>query len=428
MGGLVVQAFVLEELLRNERRHLDRLTEVVLYGTPSGGLPIARLAAPFKNQIADMSDVGPFIEKLRDEWQRLVDDKRSDPERLATFRLTLVAGMKDSFVPITSSQDPFKFDEKEVVPGDHTSMVKPESKNDIRYRILKTRLLRGSPTREQRKLIWGESEEALQLMCRIEAAVNLDAVDDLQIIADDLLSHMPPTAPKVERELGLRLLDFEQYTKADRLLKRYLTFQMPDDQSMPFYEDIQAWQQRAIALCGLGDIPSATALLIELDKKTGKDSETQGILAGRFKRQWLKSPDEAMSIGWRAFNLYMEAFQLAEQEHNVDQRMYNGINAAYLNFVLGGIEFEDMAQRVLIACSQKELVNYWCLATKGEAYLLIGDEPNALAAYKESMRLAPIPRYIRTTGQQALYILSKRDDSPTTTAIKTLFDRITFTL
>ena len=48
MGGLVIQAFIVEELLQDERRHLDRLTEVVLYGSHSGGLPIARLAAPLK--------------------------------------------------------------------------------------------------------------------------------------------------------------------------------------------------------------------------------------------------------------------------------------------------------------------------------------------------------------------------------------------
>lgn len=423
MGGLVIQTFIVEELLRNERCHLDRLTEVVLYGTPSAGLPIARLVAPLKNQIADMSNVGPFVTKLRAEWQRLVDDRRADPSCLAHFRLTLVAGMKDTFVPQKSSLDPFKFDEKEVVPGDHSSVVAPTSADDLRYSVLKTRLLRGRPTRRQRELIWGETEETLQLMSRVEAAASLNEVDDLLAIADELLSQTIPSTPKIERELGLKLLGFEQYATADALLARYLTFRMPDDQSMPFEEDVQAWQQQAIALSGLGDISSATELLIKLNQKLGKDAETQGILAGRFKRQWLKSPDGPMTIGWRAFNLYMEAFKLAEQERDVDQRMYNGINAAYLGFVLGGTDFEDIAQQVLAACAQKEPVDYWCLATKGEAYLLLGDELNALAAYNESLRLAPAPRYVSTTGQQALHVLSKRDDSPTTTAIKILFNQ-----
>lgn len=38
MGGLVIQAFILEELAKASGKYLDRLTEVVLYGTPSGGL------------------------------------------------------------------------------------------------------------------------------------------------------------------------------------------------------------------------------------------------------------------------------------------------------------------------------------------------------------------------------------------------------
>ena len=127
---------------------------------------------------------------------------------------------------------------------------RPESKVDLRYKVLKTRLVRGSPTRQQRELIWGEAEEVLQLMYQIEAAVNLEAVDDLRLLADELM-RTPPKTPKVERELGLRLLDFEDYGRAEKLLGRYLEFKMPDDHTAPFVADTQALQQRAIALCAL---------------------------------------------------------------------------------------------------------------------------------------------------------------------------------
>ena len=62
---------------------------------------------------------------MRRRWKELIDDKRADQDRAACFRLTLVAGMKDKFVPQESSLNPFPFDEKEIGPGNHTQMVKP---------------------------------------------------------------------------------------------------------------------------------------------------------------------------------------------------------------------------------------------------------------------------------------------------------------
>ena len=54
MGGLVIQASVLEEIGREARSHLDRITEIALYAAPSGGKHEARWGSFLKNQIADM--------------------------------------------------------------------------------------------------------------------------------------------------------------------------------------------------------------------------------------------------------------------------------------------------------------------------------------------------------------------------------------
>lgn len=173
----------------------------------------------------------------------------------------------------------------------------------------------------------------------------------------------------------------------------------------------------------MGDITGATALLMNLNRKLGKDAETQGILAGRFKRQWLKDR-AAEAIGWRAFYLYKEAFDLAGQEGDLDQQLYNGINAAYLDYVLGGSEYPDLAQHVLEACRLKGSVDYWRSAAEGEAYLLLNDHVKALAAYKESMRLARGPRHINTTGQQALHIIEGQSNPPEAAEIKELFGNV----
>ena len=205
MGGLAIQAFVLEELGRKRSQYLDRLTEVVLCGTPSGGLRKADWFDFLKQQISDMALHGPFIQKLRAGWKQLVDDHRSDPNRRARFRLTLVAGMKDTFVPRESSLDPFPFDEKEIVPGDHTGMVKPASDADLIYEVVKERLTRRTPTVEEWRLVYGEAAEAVEFMNLVTAATSLGDADAMAEMADKVTA-AAPKMPRVERQLGIALL------------------------------------------------------------------------------------------------------------------------------------------------------------------------------------------------------------------------------
>jgi Ca2+/H+ antiporter, TMEM165/GDT1 family len=64
MGGLVVQLFLLEEMRRESPNHLDRITEVVLYATPSNRLIKAALTTLVHTQAADMNWFGSVIQDL----------------------------------------------------------------------------------------------------------------------------------------------------------------------------------------------------------------------------------------------------------------------------------------------------------------------------------------------------------------------------
>lgn len=418
MGGLVIQAFILEEIAGGKRNHLDRITEVVLYGTPSGGLKKAGWGSFLKNQIADMNDYGPFIQKLRSGWTQLIDDKRSDPDRVAQFRLTLVAGMKDQFVPQESSLDPFPFDEHELAPGNHTEVVKPSVVGEFPYRILKNRLLRPSLTASERRLISGESDEAVRQMKRVQAAAELGDVDVLVDLAKELLNKQT-RMPRVEKVLGLALLDNERYDQAADMLTRYVEFKMPDE-SRPFASDAQAIQQLAIALSGSGDIHGAVERLRELDPQVQNDPETQGILAGRFKRQWLKSRS-ATSLGWKVYDLYKKAYNLAKVVPDPDQSFYNGINTAYMSFALGGDDYKELAGEVLRICEGLESPNYWSEATRAEALLLLGDHEKADKVYGSARRYAPEARHWASTGQQALDIIKRQGNPPESQVIADRF-------
>ncbi|HKQ09274.1 MAG TPA: tetratricopeptide repeat-containing protein [Blastocatellia bacterium] len=415
MGGLVIQGFILEELVNRARTHLDRITEVILYGTPSGGLKKAGWGGFLKNQIADMDDLGPFIQKLRNGWTQLVDDQRSDPKRLAQFRLTLVAGMKDQFVPQESSLDPFPFDEHELAPGNHVEVVKPVVVGDFPFRILKKRLLRPGLTAVERALINGESEEAIREVRRVQAAAELADVDGLLDMATKRSGSQSPM-PIADKVLGLALLDNEQYRQAADLLTQYVEFQMPDSGSRPFASDAQAIQQLAIALSGAGDIAGAVTRLKQLDPQVQDDPETQGILAGRFKRQWLKSRS-ATTLGWKVYDLYNRAYQSAKQAGDSDQAYYNGINAAYMSFALGGDEHKGLANEVLQICGELAKPGYWSEATRAEAHLLLGQYAEADKAYDSATRHDHQARHRSTTGQQALDIVRRQDNPPDSAVI-----------
>ena len=419
MGGLVVQRFILNEIQSNRQELLDRITEVGFFGTPSGGLAKAGLGSWLKNQLADMSVFGAFIHDLRRDWSGLIDERRFDPAFPLKFRLTLVAGMKDNFVPQSSSLDPFPFDEKEIIPGNHTTMLKPQATTDLVYGVMKRRLTRGNLTAEQWRQVNGETKEAVQLMNRIRAASDLGYTEDLKPLAQRLTADHPSRLPRVERELGLTLLNGELYREAADLLTRYIEFRLPDG-SQPFASDAQAVQQLAIALSGAGDLVGAVSRLSELDRQVQDDPETQGILAGRFKRRWLKNRN-AVNIGAQALKIYREAFASAKAASDDDQAYYNGINAAYLDFALGGQDYKSIAAEVRAICDSIQPPDYWSVATLAEARLLLGEYDGSLKAYQAAREQPHGSRHWTSTGQQALDIVQRQGNPAAAQEIVALF-------
>ena len=420
MGGLVIQSFVLEELARGARDLVDRVAEIVLYATPSGGERLAHWAGFLKNQVADMSDVGPFIAGLRQGWHELVDSKRGERPRPANFRLTLVAGLSDRLVPEETAIGPFPFDEHEFSPGNHLGVVKPGEVGRVPFDILKTRLLRPAPSLEERRVVYGETPEAVEVMNAIRAAVELDKADTLVRIAEKLLADAP-TMPAVERALGLELLQQMKYEPAAALLERCLTFRMSDG-STPFARDAQVAQQLAVALSALGRNEDALVTLESLPLEMKSQSETMGIRAGRIKREWDEKRGSAR-LGRRALDTYRAAYESALAAKDVDQIIYNGINTAYMLFALGE-PCEDVARDVLTVAAGRDEPDYWTLATRAEALLLLREFDEAERWYGNAFELEPPPRYMATTAEQGLRIIEALDDAAATAPVADLLKSI----
>lgn len=170
MGGLVVQAALLEAGLRRRTDHL------VLYGVPSGGLVKARRASLLplrKRSVEDMAFRSGFINKLQSH--------RAVLEREVKIIRT-IAGLSDEFVPRESSLSPFSEGLQLQVGGDHVTMVKPESPEQDSFLSLVVAIARGGkldapamPTERlsrSRRIVqtaqtteaYGRHEEAIELL------------------------------------------------------------------------------------------------------------------------------------------------------------------------------------------------------------------------------------------------------------------------
>ena len=124
MGGLVAQKTLVDNL-----DLADKVSNLVLFGTPSNGLVKAGFLALWKRQLRNMARGGEFVVRLRADW-----DNRFRPK--APFNLTVVAGDRDQFVPPDSSLSPFDRSVCRVVPGDHLQIVKPQDAGAESYRLL----------------------------------------------------------------------------------------------------------------------------------------------------------------------------------------------------------------------------------------------------------------------------------------------------
>ncbi|SEU06451.1 alpha/beta fold hydrolase [Hymenobacter actinosclerus] len=112
MGGLIAQRSLLNDTVA------QRINHVFLFGTPSNGLQKAGLLRLFKRQVRDMASGSPFITQLRLDWTNKYTDQ-------LPFNFRVIAGIRDEFVPVSSSVNIFGEQHRAYVAGNHLEMVKP---------------------------------------------------------------------------------------------------------------------------------------------------------------------------------------------------------------------------------------------------------------------------------------------------------------
>jgi pimeloyl-ACP methyl ester carboxylesterase len=312
MGGLVAQRAVLDSACFG-----GRLSHLVLFGTPSAGLLKAGLARLLKFQLRDMDRSGTFISQLRADWTQQFGNG-------SPFPFLSVAGEIDAFVPSASSLDPFPISQQAAIPGNHLEIVRPSTRDDLAYDILR-RVLRG------------------------------DA---------------PPHA----------------FTDTARLAVERREFQRAVDLLEPRVAELDdsAIVTLSLALESLGR--SQAALDVIETWADGRDRlDPRGVLAGRLKRRWLL--ERRQSDFDRALLLYTESRAVAMATGNFAQAYYQGINVAFL-LLASTADHDPVPQAALLAArlalEHVELAppNPWATATRGEALLLLNQFEDAITAYR----------------------------------------------
>src|SRR5262249_12068234 len=165
MGGLVVQrALVISPELRRRTTHL------FMFGTPSAGLEKTILFSWLKHQVIKISTSGEFIIRLRSDLSALTLDTAPP------FKLFVIAGETDQFVPPKSSLEPFPDAFRYVIPGNHLSMLNARVPEDPCVKLLRSGITEGA-------WLAGARDSA---RVAVESGKFRDAIDRLWPVRDQL--------------------------------------------------------------------------------------------------------------------------------------------------------------------------------------------------------------------------------------------------
>lgn len=143
-GGLVVQRFLARMSQDGRARELTRIKQIVMYSCPNPGsqfLLSLRQRVPWKNpQEQELQPLNRAVtEAQRTVLEKIVNaDEASETQ--CPIPITTCAGTTDNIVPPASAT--WVFPSREVIDGDHFSIVRPSDGSASSFLVLKKALMR----------------------------------------------------------------------------------------------------------------------------------------------------------------------------------------------------------------------------------------------------------------------------------------------
>lgn len=218
---------------------------------------------------------------------------------------------------------------------------------------------------------------------RLEELVQAGRISELNSRRQQLYSSLgkPPLDAQLHDLLSRLLLSHRNY-KATIEETNYALQLSPND--------IALLHRKALALVGLYNFDEAKNLIQQImqqDSSLSDDTELATLLGRIHREQWQISKDVADLHA--AFDAYYRAYKADPTSY------YAGINAAELAFLQGNeTQGRELIGEVLALCRDEQShrnVSYWVDFTVGASYLALGDEQQALTAYKQGMMREPRP-------------------------------------
>ena len=268
------------------------------------------------------------------------------------FNFKSIAAIRDEFVPSASSFDPFQEEETLMVSGSHFSMIKPKSPDDECVLLIKNLLTEGKQ----------------------------------------------PEKITNDEDRNLALGQYEQVV--EQLL--------PQSQNL----DKRGLEQLVYALEALGKSTQAIKVLNE-HPLSKNDSDVMGVLAGRFKRSYLK--EFKKEYGKLAFKYYSKALALAQTNTDCRQIYYHSINLAFLSLLINDDHgnMQKYAHMALASCDEDNFDSLWKLATLGEANLYLGNFDLSKNFYSKAAVMAgPREKISIYTNAYTAYTVLMETDNP----------------
>ncbi|NKI32315.1 caspase family protein [Croceivirga thetidis] len=129
LGGLVAQKAILD----SSNDVLDRISHLVLFGSPNNGLSEKETEKIWNKKNSDLAANNSFIKNLRDKWSQKFDSTYP-------FDLKVVAATQDEFIPLESNFSHFPEENCYTVAGSHLNMVKVYDKENDAFHLIENSL------------------------------------------------------------------------------------------------------------------------------------------------------------------------------------------------------------------------------------------------------------------------------------------------
>ncbi|MGQ4344026.1 alpha/beta fold hydrolase [Streptomyces sp. SAS_275] len=140
-GGLIVQRYLHRMLSVGQGRDLANIRRIIMYACPNSGAQLAD-SLPFLKRNVQRQQLRTLTEAVMDAQQTViarVDHATEARAETCPIPITAYSGSSDNIVRRGTGQGVFR--NRGALPGDHFTIIRPDSPDHLSYRVLRDELL-----------------------------------------------------------------------------------------------------------------------------------------------------------------------------------------------------------------------------------------------------------------------------------------------